>query len=86
MENVIEYYQFKLLLESLENRAVQIRLRLMGESWTNFSKVILVSDNSLMYQVDMVKKVITGLRDVIEFEIDRPHLHWLPKTKYLLAG
>jgi hypothetical protein len=82
MENRIDYYQFKQLLQTLENAESSIRFRLVGESWTEFSMVVLVSENAVMYQEGMIRRVIMNLRNVTEFQIDQPHLEYLPDYPY----
>lgn len=82
MESSIDYYQFKQLLHTLENADSLIRFRLVGESWTEFSKVVLVSENAVMCQEGTTQRVIVNLRNVTEFQIDQPHLEYLPHIPY----
>lgn len=82
MDNNIDFPEFKHLLRSLEAGNPSIRFRLAGQPWTQFSKVVLVSEDAVLYQEDITRRIIMNLRDVIEFEIDQPHLEYLPKTLY----
>lgn len=85
MQNNIDYYQFKQLLHALENTNSSIRFRLMGDCWTEFFKVILVSENAVMYQEGITRRIIMNLRNVIEFEIDQPHLEYVPNNPYRIG-
>ena len=85
MENSIDYYQFKQLLHTLENVETLIRFRLIGEQWTDFSKVILVSESALLFQEGAVQRVIMNLRNVVEFELDQQHLEYLPNNSYRIG-
>ena len=85
MENSIDYYQFKQLLHTLENVETLIRFRMIGEQWTDFSKVILVSESALLFQEGAVQRVIMNLRNVVEFELDQQHLDYLPNNSYCIG-
>lgn len=85
MESSIDYYQFKQLLHTLENAETSIRFRLIGEQWTGFSNVILVSENALLFQEGASQRVIMNLRNVVEFELDQQHLEYLPNNSYRIG-
>jgi hypothetical protein len=70
MENVIDFLQFRQLLQSLENSNTAIRLRMMGEQWMDFSSVVILSEHAMLLQANGQRKLITNLRNVVEIEID----------------
>ena len=84
--DVVEVSQFHELLSSLQDSEVMIRLREFGRTWTGLSKVIIVSGNAVIIQTDLTRTVITNLRTVAEFAIDKPHMHYLPNVSYQLSG
>jgi hypothetical protein len=70
MENVIDLPGFRKLLQVLENDHTSIRLRLLGETWTGFGRVILLSESAVILQDDSERRMIINIRNVIEFELD----------------
>lgn len=82
MESKIDFYSFRALLESLENSETSIRLRMSGEGWTQFAKLILLSESAMIVQDDARGRVIMNLRSIVEFEIDAPALDLKPFRAY----
>jgi hypothetical protein len=79
----IDLLQFKKLLAEIENTEVLIRIRLAGERWMEFSKVIIVSENAcILEEENKPRRPVLNLRAVVEFAIDRPHLDYLVNTPY----
>ena len=74
MERRIDFTTFKQVLQSIENTEVTIRLRMSGEGWMDFAKLILLSESAMIVQHNSRGKVIMNLRNVVEFEIDEPVL------------
>lgn len=72
MENTIDFLEFRQLLQSLENTDTAIRLRTTGEPWTDFSLVMILSDHAMLLQANGQRKLISNLRNIVEFEIDKP--------------
>ncbi|HEY9489562.1 MAG TPA: hypothetical protein VIQ51_14565 [Chryseosolibacter sp.] len=71
MQDTINFPQFKRLLETLENSEISIRLRISGESWLPYSRLILLSESAMILQDGPERKMITNLRNIVEFEIDK---------------
>lgn len=79
--------ELKKLLYGLQNRRpdICIRVRLQGEMWMqNFMRIVLVSEMGLLLHDESANKLsrISGLENIIQFEIDRsfemfePHFHY----------
>jgi hypothetical protein len=82
MERRIDFSQFKQLLATIENSEVAIRIRVAGEEWSDFSHVLLLSENAMILQQDGRRRIIMNLKNVAEFQIDKPHLVFEPLTEY----
>ena len=83
MENKIALSEFRKLLTDIENRDVLIRIRVSGERWMEYSKVVLVSVNAMILQEgDKPRRPVMNLGAVVEFAIDRPHLEFLENVPY----
>lgn len=83
MENKIALSQFRRLLTDIENSEVLIRIRLSGERWMEYSKVVLVSVNAMILQEgDKPRRPVMNLRAVVEFAIDRPYSDFLENVPY----
>ena len=72
MENRIDYPTYQQLLHALESADITIRLRLLGEPWTKFSKLLLLSESAMILQDGSERKVIVNLRNVIELHLQQP--------------
>lgn len=72
MNSSVDFPVFRQLLQSLENQQTSIRVRRLGEPWTPFSRLILLSDNAMILQDNNERKIIINVRNVIEFELDQP--------------
>lgn len=84
MEGRVDFAQFRQLLESLESSEVSIRVRLSGEGWTGFSKLLLLSESAMILQ-NGTSRVIFNLRSTVEFEVDQPILGLSAHTRYEIA-
>lgn len=82
MENTVEFADFRQLLETVENTDIAIRLRVSGEPWTQFSKLILLSDTAMILQNGVDTKIIVHIRNVIEFEINYAYAPYKAHTTY----
>jgi hypothetical protein len=82
MERRIDFTKFRQILQSLENSDIGIRLRMSGEGWMDFAKLILLSESAMIVQDDSGRKVIMNLRNVVQFEIDEPLLDLSAHTQY----
>ena len=71
MENIIDFPGFRQLLQILEDGEVSIRLRLLGESWTGFARLILLSESAVILQDDNDRRMIINIRNVREFELNK---------------
>ena len=85
MDNTIDLAAFQGLLQRLENSDVSIRLRMLGEPWTKFSSVILLSDSAMIVQDNTDRKTIINIRNVIEFELDTPVEGISANTRYMIS-
>ena len=85
MQNTIDHYQFRQLLESLENSDTSIRLRISGKSWSEFASVVLVSEHAMICDENGQRKMITNLRSIVEFEIDKPVLDFRSDCSYSVS-
>ena len=50
MKDKVDFAQFRRLLESLENSEGSIRVRLSGEGWMEYSKILLLSESAMILQ------------------------------------
>lgn len=82
LETKIDFLTFRELLESIENSEVSLRLRMPGERWTDFSKLILLSQNAMILQNGSERRIILNVRSVVEFEVDKPVRQILPRLAY----
>jgi hypothetical protein len=82
MERRIDFTKFRQLLQSLENSDIAIRLRMSGEGWMDFAKLILLSESAMIVQDDSGRRVIMNLRNVVEFEINEPFLDLSAHSHY----
>lgn len=85
MDHTIDLLAFQNLLQRLENGDVSIRLRLLGEPWTKFSRIILLSESAMIVQDTEDRKTIINIRNVIEFEIDKPVEGISANTHYVIT-
>jgi len=69
----------------MENSGILIRLRLMGEPWLEFSTPILVSENAMIIQGASDRRMIPNLRNIVEFELDRPHRDLSANSLYVIT-
>lgn len=82
MQPKVDFQSFRILLESLENTDKKIRLRPLGESWIDFSRVILLSDSAMIIQSDGERKVIINIKNVMEFQVEKEVSSFEPGTVY----
>lgn len=81
MKDQVEFTHFRRLLETVENSEVSIRIRLSGEGWMGYAKLLLLSESAMILQ-NGTSRVILNLRNTVEFEIDQPLLGLLAGTPY----
>lgn len=72
MNNKLDFTRFRELLQRLENSDTTIRLRLLGNPWTSFCQLILLSESAMILQENNDRKIIMNLRNVVEFELSKP--------------
>ena len=82
MEKRIDFATFRQLLQSLENSDTAIRLRMSGEEWMDFTKLILLSESAMIVEDPSMKRAVKNLRHVVEFEVDEPVLELSPFSLY----
>ena len=82
MENIIDLAGFRKVLQVLENSDVAIRLRLLGETWTGFARVILLSESAVILQDGSDRRMIINIRNVMEFEVDNGLLGLIANVPY----
>jgi hypothetical protein len=85
MDHTIDLPAFQSLLQRLENGEVSIRLRLLGEPWTKFSRIILLSESAMIVQDSDDRKTIINIRNIIEFELDKPVEGISASTRYAIS-
>lgn len=71
MQNRVDSFALKQLLESLENSEVRIRIRGMGEPWMGYCKLVLLSDRAMILQSDSDPRIILNIRNIVEFQLER---------------
>ena len=69
MDNKVDFPQFRGLLQALENSDLTLRLRMLGNPWTPFCTLILLSESAMILQDGTDRKIIMNLRNVVEFEL-----------------
>lgn len=84
MRDKVDFAHFRRLLEALENSEVSIRIRLSGEGWMGYSKLLLLSESAMILQ-NGTSRVILNLRNTVEFQIDRPFQKISAHTPYEIA-
>lgn len=82
MDNLIDFSEFRDLLQMLENSDITIRLRMLGNPWTAFCKLILLSESAMILQDSTESKIIMNLRNVVEFELGEEVDGWKGNTPY----
>lgn len=85
MDQTIDLPAFQNLLQRLENGDVSIRLRLLGEPWTKFSRLILLSESAMIVQDSDDRKTIINIRNIIQFELDKPVEGISANTHYAIS-
>lgn len=85
MDHTIDLTAFRDLLQRLENGDVSIRLRLLGEPWTKFSKLVLLSESAMIVQDSNDRKMVINIRNIIEFELDKPVEGISANTHYAIS-
>lgn len=85
MDQKIDLPAFQSLLQRLENGDVSIRLRLLGEPWTKFSRIILLSESAMIVQDSDDRKTIINIRNIIQFELDKPVEGISANTHYAIS-
>ena len=78
----------RLLFEIKDNRPdISIRFRILGEFWqSNHQRIIKITDSGVIIKDESSNKLmlIQDLRDVIQFEIDKPFYNFQPHYHYEL--
>jgi len=69
MDNKLDFTRFRELLQRLENTGVTIRFRQLGNPWSSFCQLILLSESAMILQESNDRKIIMNLRNVVEFEV-----------------
>ncbi|MDQ2656214.1 MAG: hypothetical protein M3Y60_02250 [Bacteroidota bacterium] len=82
MEEKVDFSDFRTLLESLENSEVRIRVRLMGQGWTGYSNLILLSESAMILEDDSDQRTVLYLKNVIKFQVDREAFNVKPDITY----
>lgn len=82
MEDRIDFSDFRTLLESLENSEIKIRVRLMGQGWTGYSKLILLSESAMILEDDSDQKTVFYIKNVIRFQVDQEAFNVKPDITY----
>ena len=90
---VVSTTRLKQLLTRMRDNpqsSVCIRTRCLGEMWhPNFTRVLMLTDRGVVILSDEVQRkpvIIPFVRDIIQFEIDKPfqeyepHFHYTVKT------
>lgn len=72
MDAKIDFAQFRQLLQAIENADTTIRLRTLGNPWTTFCNLILLSESAMILKDDTERKIIMNLKNVVEFEVSAP--------------
>lgn len=85
MDTPVDFPHFKQLLSRIEGADVSIRIRVTGEQWNSFSKVLLLSENAMILQENGKRRIVMNLKNIVEFEIDQPHLDFEPGHCYRIG-
>ncbi len=82
MDDKVDFSDFRMLLESLENAEVMIRLRAMGQAWTSYSKLILLSDSALILEDGEDQRMVLYVKNIIKFQVEKAVHSFKPGTTY----
>ena len=82
MDRHVDFPHFKQLLATIESSDISIRIRVTGEQWNDFSQVLLLSENAMILQENGKRRIVMNLKNIVEFEIDKPHLDFEPGHRY----
>ena len=85
MDRLIDFSHFKQLLATIESSDISIRIRATGEQWNDFSQVLLLSENAMILQENGKRRIVMNLQNIVEFEIDKPHLDFEPGHPYRIG-
>lgn len=85
MEKKVDFPGFRELLHVVESTDTLIRVRISGEGWMPFTRLILLSESAMILQAGHDRKVIVNLRNVAEFELDRPALDFSGSVIYTVG-
>ena len=85
MDSQIDFPRFKQLLATIESSDISIRIRNTGEQWNDFSQVLLLSENAMILQENGKRRIVMNLKNIVEFEIDKPHLDLEPYHRYSIG-
>jgi hypothetical protein len=85
MDRRIDFPHFKQLLATIESSDISIRIRMTGEQWSDFSHVLLLSENAMILQENGKRRIVMNLKNIAEFEIDKPHLDIEPGHRYSIG-
>lgn len=82
MKQRVDFLTFRQLLQRLEDSDVAIRVRMSGEDWTSFMTLILLSESAMIGQDGSERQMIINLKNIVEFELNQPHLHLTARIVY----
>jgi hypothetical protein len=85
MDRPVDFPHFKQLLATIESSDISIRIRITGEQWNDFSQVLLLSENAMILQENGKRRIVMNLKNIVEFEIDKPHLDFAPGHRYSIG-
>ncbi len=82
MQNRVDSFALKQLLQSLENANVPIRIRGMGKPWMDFCRLVLLSDSAMILESDDDPRIIINIRNVMEFQLGQPFAGYEAELTY----
>ena len=82
MSSGVDFGTFRRVLAALESSDASLRIRLSGEAWREFSKLILLSESAMILQNGDEQKLIINIRSAVEFEVDQVIQGLSPFTPY----
>lgn len=69
MNNKVDFARFRDVLQEIENSDITLRVRVLGNAWTSFCTLILLSESAMILQDTTDNKMITNLKNIVEFEL-----------------
>lgn len=70
MGNKVDFARFRDLLQEIENSDITIRVRVLGNPWTSFCTLILLSESAMILLDSTDSKIIINLKNIVEFELE----------------